>query len=100
MACSSVWSRSGLSRYALRMAQANGLEGLPQLKKWLGKSRFAVLDILDVQMLSRWFGDSPQKLAKQLGSIATGKGLTEFWYAGHRLKRSYFLNGVAVENGI
>lgn len=78
--------------YALRMSAANGLDGLPQLKKWLGKSRFAVLDVSDVQMLSRWFGASPQKLAKQLGSIATGKGLTEFWYAGHRLGRSYFLN--------
>lgn len=78
--------------YALRMAQANGLDGLPQIKRWLGKTRFAVLDISDTEMLSRWFGASPHKLSSQLGSIGTGKGLSEFWYAGHRLGRSYFLN--------
>lgn len=78
--------------YALRMAQANGLDGLPQLKRWLGKSRFASLDLDDVQLLSQWFGARPQRLGARLGSIATGKGQTEFRYAGHLLGRSYFLN--------
>lgn len=78
--------------FALRMAQANGLDGLPLLKKLLGKTRFAVLDISDAPMLSQWFGAMPQRLGIRLGSIATGKGHTEFLYAGHRLGRSYFIN--------
>jgi hypothetical protein len=42
--------------YVLRMAVANFLNGLPAVKRMLGKTRFAVLDSGDAPMLSQWFG--------------------------------------------
>ncbi|MDP3883665.1 TniQ family protein [Hydrogenophaga sp.] len=78
--------------YALRMAAENHLNGLPQLKILLGKSRFATLDAVDSPLLHRWFGADERSLDHVLGWIHTGKRSEEYVYAGHTLGRSYFLN--------
>ncbi len=78
--------------YALRMAEENGLAGLPQLKTWLGKSRFATLDAADAPMLRRWFGAGEELLKFALGRTATGYRNTGYVYAGQPMGRSYFLN--------
>lgn len=78
--------------YALRMAAVNHLNGLPQLKIWLGKSRFATLDALDTPSLHRWFGANEQDLDHALGWTHTGRSSQRYVYAGHSLGRSYFLN--------
>lgn len=78
--------------YALRMAAENHLNGLPQLKAWLGKSRFVSLDAADAQQLHKWFGASKTRLEHALGWISTGNGATRYTYAGHVLGRSYFFN--------
>lgn len=78
--------------YALRMAEENGLAGLPPLKTWLGKSRFAALDAADAPMLHRWFGADEDLLAFALGRTATGRRDTGYAYAGQSMGRSYFLN--------
>ena len=78
--------------YALRLAAENHLNGLPQLKIWLGKSRFATLDAVDSPLLHRWFGADERSLDHALGWIRTGKKSEEYVYAGHTLGRSYFLN--------
>lgn len=78
--------------YALRMAEENGLGGLPQLKQWLGKSRFAVLDAADAPLLSRWFGADERSLEFSLGRVSSGRGeAAGYVYAGQKLGRSYFL---------
>lgn len=78
--------------YALRMAQENGLAGLPPLKTWLAKSRFATLDAADSPMLHRWFGADEDLLEFALGRTATGRRETGYVYAGQPMGRSYFLN--------
>lgn len=78
--------------YALRMAAENHLGGLPTLKTWLHKSRYATLDASDALLLSRWFGASKVHLEHALGRTATGRGDQVFTYAGGQLGRSYFLN--------
>jgi TniQ len=78
--------------YALRMAQENGLHGLPPLKMWLGKSRFAALDAADAPMLHRWFGANETLLEFALGHTATGRRDHGYSYAGQSMGRSYFLN--------
>lgn len=78
--------------YALRMAVENGLPGLPPLKTWLGKSRFAALDAADAPLLQHWFGANETLLEFALGRTATGRREQAYAYAGHSLGRSYFLN--------
>ena len=78
--------------YALRMATENHLNGLPQLKAWLGKSRFATLDAADAPLLHRWFGAEQRALERALGWTHTGQNSEGYVYAGHALGRSYFLN--------
>lgn len=78
--------------YALRMAAENHLNGLPQLKGWLGKSRFATLDAEDAPLLSQWFGASTDRLEHALGWTTIGRGGAACTYAGQVLGRSYFLN--------
>lgn len=78
--------------YALRMAAENYLGGLPQLKSWLRKSRYATLDASDAPLLSHWFGANKPHLEHALGWTATGRGDQAFIYAGKPLGRSYFLN--------
>lgn len=78
--------------YVLRMAPQNGLRGLPEVKKLLGKSRFSSLDAADADVLSRWFGAVSDRLAMALGRIAIGAGSTSIEYGGQRLERSYFVH--------
>ncbi|MBU1354147.1 MAG: TniQ family protein [Gammaproteobacteria bacterium] len=78
--------------YALRMAFENQLNGLPQIKGWLGKSRYAVLDQADARLLHRWFGADEGALGKALGQTTTGVGYETYTIAGHSLSRSYFIN--------
>lgn len=78
--------------YALRMAAENHLNGLPQLKIWLKKSRFATLDAVDTPLLHRWFGADEHSLDHALGWTHTGQNTEGYVYAGHTLGRSYFLN--------
>ena len=78
--------------YALRLAAENHLNGLPQLKIWLEKTRFATLDAVDSPLLHRWFGADQSSLDHALGWIHTGRNSEGYVYAGHALGRSYFLN--------
>lgn len=78
--------------YALRMAAENHLNGLPQLKLWLGKSRHATLDAADAPLLHQWFGASTLQLEHALGWASMGRGDSVFFFAGEALARSYFLN--------
>ena len=78
--------------YALRMAQENGLLGLPEIKKWLGKSRFATLDRADAPLLHQWFGADPRQLEFALGDMAIGRGGQGLAYLGQPIGRDYFLN--------
>jgi hypothetical protein len=78
--------------YALRLAAENHLNGLPQLKIWLRKSRFATLDAVDTPLLHRWFGADERCLDHALGWTHTGHNSEGYVYAGHPLGRSYFLN--------
>lgn len=74
------------------MAQENHIGGLPQLKKWLGKSRFAVVDGDDAKLLQKWFGADQPGLDFSLGRLTTGKEAELYTYAGQEMGRSYFLN--------
>lgn len=78
--------------YALRMATENCLNGLPQLKALLGKSRYATLDAVDAPLLHRWFGADARALELALGWVQKTLGSGIFFYAGQPLGRSYFLN--------
>lgn len=78
--------------YALRMASANGLNGLADVKKMLGKTRFAVLDAADAGEISRWFGAEPLRLALALGHTGIGSEPEAYELGGLRLSRSYFIN--------
>jgi hypothetical protein len=78
--------------YALRMAEDNHLGGLPPLKGWLGKSRFATLDSVDAPLLRHWFGAHHSDLEHALGTTSTGCGANGYSYAGQPVGRSYFLN--------
>jgi hypothetical protein len=78
--------------YALRMAEANHLSGIPILKKLLGKTRFAVLEETDAGSISKWFGATPEKLALALGTTGIGRQVGEFRFARQTLGRSYFIN--------
>lgn len=78
--------------YVLRMAVANYLNGLPAVKRMLGKTRFAVLDSGDAPMLSQWFGADLQKLTLALGVTGIGRPESEFELYGQILGRSYFVN--------
>lgn len=87
-----IWAHESGQGYALRMAFENHLKGLPQLKRWLGKSRYSVLDQADARLLHRWFGAEEGSLAKALGQTTTGVGYESYTIAGHSLSRSYFIN--------
>lgn len=78
--------------YALRMAAENRLNGLPQLKSLLGKSRYATLDAADTPLLHRWFGADKKALDRALGWTHTGQSSGGYVYAGQAIGRSYFLN--------
>lgn len=78
--------------YALRLAAENQLNGLPQVKILLGKSRYATLDAVDTPLLHRWFGADVESLDQALGWTHTGLNSTGYVYAGQALGRSYFLN--------
>ncbi|MES2186638.1 MAG: TniQ family protein [Pseudomonadota bacterium] len=78
--------------YVLRMAGENGLLGLPSVKARLGKSRFAVLDMLDAPLLGRWFGADSARLARALGMTTTGSEPDGYEFGGAVLTRSYFIN--------
>lgn len=78
--------------YALRMAQENGLIGLPEIKKWLGKSRFATLDRIDAPLLHQWFGADRGQLEFALGDMAIGRKGQGLVYLGQPISRDYFLN--------
>lgn len=78
--------------YALRMATANGLPGIPVLKRMLGKTRFAVLDGGDTPKIARWFGANPTALATALGSTGIGNQAVEYSFCGQALSRKYFIN--------
>ena len=78
--------------YALRLANANALGGLPAVKAALGKSRFVVLDAEDAPVLARWFGADPDRLARALGRTGIGSEPEHYLFAGARLTRSYFVN--------
>ena len=78
--------------YVLRMAVANYLGGLPAVKKMLRKSRFSVLENVDANQISRWFGADPEKLNLALGATGTGKHASNFEFCGHVIGRSYFVN--------
>jgi TniQ len=78
--------------YALRMVRENHLNGLPQLKVWLGKGKATVIDGADVQLIHHWFGADKAALEFALGSTSTGRRDGSYVYAGQILGRSYFLN--------
>lgn len=78
--------------YALRMAEANHIAGLPVVKAWLGKTRFAVLDESDAEALAHWFGADPARLAEALGATGLNKRSNEIRFAGQILGRFYFVN--------
>lgn len=78
--------------YALRMATANLLNGLPAVKELLGKSRFAVLGAEDAFWLSKWFGAERGRLEVALGRTGVGSERDEYELAGVALTRSYFVN--------
>ncbi|MFN4359346.1 MAG: TniQ family protein [Hylemonella sp.] len=78
--------------YALRMAVANGIAGLPALKSWRGKSRFAVLDSDDTIALANWFGAEPRRLSQALGELSLKGASSGYRFGGATLDRSYFVN--------
>lgn len=78
--------------YALRMAVANGIAGLPVLKTWRGKSRFAVLDANDTIALANWFGAEPRRLSQALGELALKSATGGYRFGEVALDRSYFVN--------
>lgn len=78
--------------YALRMAEMNHIAGLPALKAWLGKTRFAVLDESDAESLAHWFGADPLRLADALGATGLNKRSNDIRFAGQTLGRFYFVN--------
>ena len=78
--------------YALRMVSENHLTGLQQIKHWLGKSPFAVLDRADAAMLHQWFGADIAQLEFALGKTSHGTGESGFIFAGRHIGRSYFVN--------
>lgn len=78
--------------YALRMASENHLVGLQQVKRWLGRSQYSVLDGEDAPILQQWFGADVDELRFALGRIATGRGERDYEYAGQAIGRSYFVN--------
>lgn len=78
--------------YALRMAEANHIRGLPVLKMWLGKTRFAVLDESDAGVLAHWFGADPFHLAEALGASGLNKRSNDILFSGQMLGRFYFVN--------
>ena len=77
--------------YAMRMALANGLVGLPWVKQALSKTHSAVLDVGDAPFLARWFGASVQLLEFALERLTRGRREQGFRYAGQTLGRQYFL---------
>jgi hypothetical protein len=85
--------RSGESGqgYAMRMALANGMVGLPWVKHALGKTHSAVLDANDAPFLAQWFGASVQLLEFALERLTKGRREQGFRYAGQALGRQYFL---------
>jgi hypothetical protein len=78
--------------YVLRMAAANRLLGLHQIKAMLGKSRFAVLDGDDAPALGQLFSADESALRFALGRLLTGEGTGNYEYAGGPIGRSYFVN--------
>lgn len=78
--------------YALRMAGENGLSGLPLLKRWLGKSQFATLDSVDAPLVGHWFGAHLSELEDALGLTSIGRNEGGYFYGGHSIGRSYFIN--------
>ncbi|RTQ34814.1 hypothetical protein EJP69_10425 [Variovorax gossypii] len=77
--------------YAMRMALANGLIGLPWVKQALSKTHSAVLDTGDAPFLARWFGASVQLVEFALEGLTRGHREQGFRYAGQLLGRQYFL---------
>jgi len=77
--------------YAMRMAFANGMVGLPWVKHALGKTHSAVLDAGDAPFLAQWFGASVQLLEFALERLTKGRREQGIRYAGLALGRQYFL---------
>lgn len=77
--------------YAMRMALANGMVGLPWVKHALCKTHSAVLDASDAPFLAQWFGASVQLLEFALERLTKGRREQGFRYAGQTLGRQYFL---------
>lgn len=78
--------------YALRMSQLNGIPGLKELKKLMGKSSTSLLSDSDAQFLSMTFGASVEYLRFALGSAAYGDSPGQHIYAGHQLSKPSFIN--------
>ncbi len=79
--------------YALRMAEANGLQGLWPIKRLLGKSHSSMLDERDALRLAQWFGAEPNALTNALGTPINGRGEGgEHRYAGMRIARRQFVD--------
>lgn len=78
--------------YVLRMSQLNGIPGLKELKKLMGKGSSSLLTEADAQFLSMTFGASVDYLKFALGSAAYGVCPGLHTYAGHKLSKPSFIN--------
>lgn len=87
--------------YVLRMARANFLTGLAEIRRRLGKHFSTTLTTIDAPFLSQWFGADLSKLKWAFEEVDNidGVGLVNdnnsCFYAGHFIPRRNFLNRMA-----
>lgn len=87
--------------YVLRMARANFLTGLAEIRRRLGKHFSTTLITIDASYLSQWFGADLANLKWAFEEVDNidGVGLVNdknsCFYAGHFIPRRNFLNRMA-----
>jgi hypothetical protein len=87
--------------YALRMASANFLTGLGEIRRRLGKNTTTTLSSSDASFLAQWFGADATKLQHALEETDLTDldeffdGVNQSVYAGHLIPRQNYLNRMA-----
>lgn len=87
--------------YALRMASANFLTGLGEIRRRLGKNTTTTLTSSDASFLARWFGADATRLQHALEETDLTDldefvdGVNQSVYAGHLIPRQNYLNRMA-----
>lgn len=78
--------------YLLRVAPLNGLAGIADVRRLLGRSSSATIDESDAKQISKWFGASPESLQYALGSTSYLDRAAPTYYGGHKLTKPTFVN--------